>query len=376
MGIEQSLSPGLSSRPMRWLLRRQRTAAPTFDLPRSAWIITAALVTIATFLVLLFEVRPDYSYALFLPPVLASGLMLSGRLMGIALAYCCLAFVLVAFILTPDLTERAATSAIAIGVTAAVVAALDRTWTRSSGISHQVAATLLTDLRQRHEVQTHMPDLPPGWSLDSAVMPAHDEAFCGDVVVGCEVSGVFNAAVLDVSGKGSTAGSRAVLLGGAVSGLLGALEPSRVLPAINDYLVRQGWTDGFATATHVAVDLADGAFSLGSAGHPAAVQFHAGAGRWEAMTTEAGVVLGIIDHLTERDYPRVRGQLLPGDILVLFSDGVVEHKDVDISQGIDRMLGHAEREISSSIMGSAKRICRTARAGETDDRTVVVLRRN
>lgn len=376
MGIEQSLSPGLSSRSMRWLLRRQRTAAPTFDLPRSAWIITAALVTIATFLVLLFEVRPNYSYALFLPPVLASGLMLSGRLMGVALAYCCLAFVLVAFILTPDLTERAATSAIAIGVTAAIVAALDRTWTRSRGISHQVAATLLTDLRQRHEVQTHMPDLPPGWSLDSAVMPAHDEAFCGDVVVGCEVSGVFNAAVLDVSGKGSTAGSRAVLLGGAVSGLLGALEPSRVLPAINDYLVRQGWTDGFATATHVAVDLADGAFSLGSAGHPAAVQFHAGTGRWETMTTEAGVVLGIIDHLSERDYPRVRGQLLPGDILVLFSDGVVEHKDVDISQGIDRMLGHAEREISSSIVGSAKRICQTARAGETDDRTVVVLRRN
>ena len=28
----------------------------------------------------------------------------------------------------------------------AIVAALDRTWTRSSGISHQVAATLLTDL--------------------------------------------------------------------------------------------------------------------------------------------------------------------------------------------------------------------------------------
>ena len=51
--------------------------------------------------------------------------------------------------------------------------------------------------------------------LEAEDLPAHGEAFCGDVVVGCEVKGIFNAAVLDVSGKGSTAASRAVLLGGA-----------------------------------------------------------------------------------------------------------------------------------------------------------------
>lgn len=321
--------------------------------------------------------RPGLSYALFVPLIVAAGLLLRGWWMVAVLSYVCLAFLVVAIVLGwSRLSDRFVSSALAIGATVAIVVLINRAWGRAGGLSQEVAATMLTDLRRRHAVQTHMPTLPANWTLDTAVLPAHGEAFCGDVVVGCEVKGIFNAAVLDVSGKGSTAASRAVLLGGAVSGLIGALEPGRVLPATNDYLVRQGWTDGFATATHVAVDLNSGDFCLGSAGHPAAVQFHAGTGRWEPLRTGAGVVLGILEDLDETDYPRLVGRLDHGDVLVLYSDGVVEHKDVDIAQGIDRMLGVADREITASLDGSARRICEMARAGETDDRTVVVLKRN
>jgi hypothetical protein len=378
MGVEQPLGRGLFGRRIRWFTPVERVVATGLLSSAKVTAISAAsIVALATALVGAFVMRPGLSYALFLPLVVAAGLLLRGRLMIAVVAYVCLAFLLVAVVLGwSSLSDRLVSSVLAVAATVAIVLLINHARTRAGGLSQQVAATMLTDLRRRHAVQTHMPSLPSGWALDTAVLPAHGEAFCGDVVVGCEVKGKFNAAVLDVSGKGSTAASRAVLLGGAVSGLIGALEPGRVLPATNDYLVRQGWTDGFATATHVAVDLDTGDFCLGSAGHPAAVQFHAGTGRWEPLRTGAGVVLGILEDLDETDYPRLVGRLGHGDVLVLYSDGVVEHKDVDIAQGIDRMLGVADREITASLEGSARRICEMARAGESDDRTVVVLKRN
>lgn len=377
MGIEQSLPRGVAAaRPLHWLISRHAPRHPDDGLRRQDVAALICILAVSVALVAAFVRWPELSYSLFIPLVIAAGVLLRGRLLAGALVAIGLCFVLVAFAIADAVSTRGYSTAVAIVLSVVLMGVLDRVWSRSAGLPQQVASNLLSDLRRRHEVQTHMPELPRGWSLDAAVMPAHGEAFCGDVVVGCEVKGVFHAAVIDVSGKGSTAASRAVLLGGAVSGLLGALDPERVLPATNDYLVRQGWTDGFATATHVAVDLMSGEFSLGSAGHPAGVQFHAGTGRWEPLRTESGMVLGIVDHLDERDYPRVRGRLDHGDVLVLFSDGVVEHKDVDIAQGIDRMLGVAEQQVSRDLEGSARRICDTARAGEDDDRTVLVLRRD
>ena len=61
--------------------------------------------------------------------------------------------------------------------------------------------------------------------------------------------------MVDVSGKGEEAGIRALLLSGAFGGLLGALPADQFLPAANDYLLRQEWEEGFATAIHLSLDL-------------------------------------------------------------------------------------------------------------------------
>ena len=42
--------------------------------------------------------------------------------------------------------------------------------------------------------------------------------------------------------------------------------------AANDYLLRQEWEEGFATAVHLSLDLATGRFEVRTAGHPPAVQ--------------------------------------------------------------------------------------------------------
>ena len=89
----------------------------------------------------------------------------------------------------------------------------------------------------------------------------------------------------------STPGTRALLLSGAFGGLLGVAAARGVPAAANEYLLRQEWGEGFATAVHVAIDLATGEFEVRTAGHPPAVQFHAGSGAGQLLEAE-GPVLG------------------------------------------------------------------------------------
>ena len=81
-------------------------------------------------------------------------------------------------------------------------------------------------------------------------------------------------------------GTRSLLLSGALGGLLGEQEPNRFLTAANNYLLRQNWDEGFATAVHVSIDLATGDYTIGSAGHPpAAFTNSVFRGRWQTYQT-------------------------------------------------------------------------------------------
>jgi len=131
-------------------------------------------------------------------------------------------------------------------------------------------------------------------------------------------------ALVDVSGKGMNAGTRALLLSGALGGLLGAMEPADFLSAANSYLIRQGWGEGFATAIYMALDLDTGGFFLAGAGHPPAVKFWAGSGRWEVLDAPNGPLLGVIDGA---NFPHSSGYLGRGDALLLYTDGVTEIRE-------------------------------------------------
>ena len=145
-----------------------------------------------------------------------------------------------------------------------------------------------------------------------------------------------------MSGKGIAAGTRSLLLSGAFGGLLGSLPHEQFLAAANSYLLRQHWDEGFASAAHAWINLATGEYSLASAGHPPAVRFSAGSGRWKVLEGDEGPVLGVTD---EVGFPRVRGTLQRGDALLLYTDGVIEVRNRDLRDGIDRMLGTAEQMI-------------------------------
>ncbi|WP_127357863.1 PP2C family protein-serine/threonine phosphatase [Actinacidiphila soli] len=242
------------------------------------------------------------------------------------------------------------------------------------GVPWRGGGTMLFDLRERIRVQSRLPKLPPGWHSEMALRPAGGQSFSGDFVVATRTSGgrVLEAVLTDVSGKGMDAGSRALLLSGAFGGLLGSLAPHAFLTAANGYLLRQNWEEGFATSVHLVLDLESGDYELLSAGHLPGVQLSAGTGRWEEKAAE-GPLLGIYDGA---EFHGVKGTLRSGDVLLLFTDGLVEASGRDIGEGIDRLIGEADRYVAQGFRGAAWQLIEAVAKNVNDDRALLIVCRD
>ena len=240
------------------------------------------------------------------------------------------------------------------------------------GVAGSRGESMLVDLRDRIHHQARMPELPETWYAEAVMRSAGGSSFAGDfMVASLSRSGdLLQVAVVDVSGKGEQAGARSLLLSGSFGGLLGALPADQFLSAANDFLLRQDWAEGFATAVHVVVDLVSGDFSLRSAGHPPGVQLLAGSGRW-AVHEADGPVLGL---MPDAEFSTVTGTLHRGDALLLYTDGLVETPERDISLGIDKLLGQGEQLLRSGFENGARRLIDRLES-HNDDRALLLLHR-
>jgi len=240
------------------------------------------------------------------------------------------------------------------------------------GVAGSRGESMLVDLRERIARQSQIPALPREWYSEAVMRSAGGSSFAGDFIVASTSPDrrSLEVAVVDVSGKGEQAGTRSLLLSGSFGGLLGALPPDQFLPAANDYLLRQDWSEGFATAVHLSIDLDTGRFEVRSAGHPPAVQLLAGSGRWAVHETE-GPVLGLMSNAV---FTTVHGTLQHGDVLLMFTDGLVETPQRDISLGIDRLLGQGERLLRAGVENGARRLIDQIES-VSDDRALFMLHR-
>lgn len=241
------------------------------------------------------------------------------------------------------------------------------------GVAGLRGESMFVDLRDRILNQGGIPSLPAGWIVESALHSAGGTAFAGDFVVAARSAdqGSLQLVVVDVSGKGVEAGTRALLLSGAFGGLLGAMPRADFLPAANAYLMRQDWEEGFASAIHLWLDLETGDFEVRAAGHPPAAHRVAATGRWSVLRTE-GPVLGLLDDAT---FTCVRGSLRADDAILLYTDGMVEEPRRDIDLGIDRLLGQAETMLRGSFAGAAELLAQSV-GSKNDDRALMVVQRS
>lgn len=238
------------------------------------------------------------------------------------------------------------------------------------GVPGTRGESMLMELRDTLTDQGNLPNLPPGWQAEAAIQSAGGSTFSGDFVVSTTRDDVLEVALVDVSGKGIDAGTRALLLSGAFGGLLGVVPAEEFLPSANRYMRRQDWDDDFATMVHVAVDLKTGDFDVRTAGHPPAIQFDAWSGRWQTRDTD-GPLLGLME---TPEFEVNHGQLKPGDALFLYSDGMVETPRRDIGRGTDRLAGHAERLVAQGFQNGAAALVAAA-GGPGDDSAIVIIHR-
>lgn len=333
--------------------------------------LLALLVVVTALIGTGIAVFPAYvPMVALLVPLIVSNLVLGPRQLPWFVVFVLLVLVLAVLVPSqPVITVRTAVSVVIMfGLGFLVLLASFR---RSQlGVAGLQGESMFVDLRDQILRQGTIPDLPSGWYAAAELRAAGGTPFAGDFIVASRQGDEVQVVVVDVSGKGAGAGTRALMLSGAFGGLLNALPPGEFLEAANDFLLRQDWPEGFATAIHLWLDVSTGDFSLRSAGHPPAAIREAGSGRWRVVETE-GPVLGLIEGAS---YAPVSGRMRSGDAVLLYTDGMVETPNRDIALGIDKLLGQAERLLRGDVEGGARRLVESLGA-RNDDRALLLLHR-
>jgi phosphoserine phosphatase RsbU/P len=176
----------------------------------------------------------------------------------------------------------------------------------------------------------------PGLDVSAAYRPAGDgEEVGGDFYDIFQIaSGDWVVALGDVCGKGVDAAVVTALVRYSLRALSVQQElPSDVLHALNDILIAQG-TDRFCTVVLVRLRLdPDGWLAtIASGGHP--LPLHASATDTVRPVGETGSLIGVLTTIAAQD---TEVRLVPGDSLVMYTDGVTEGRHDGEFYGEERL---------------------------------------
>jgi hypothetical protein len=330
-----------------------------------------AIVTVAAALLSAHLSEWWFSPGVMILPILCGGLLLWPRALRILFA------VVAAGLIYDVVLDRAGPGIIVtIGATAYFADVLSNTRGKL-GTRGLRADRMMIELRDRIRAQGTLPELGDGWGSTVVLRPAGGSSFGGDFVISYSDGKTLEVALVDVSGKGMDAATRALLLSGAFGGVLGSVPREQFLPAANAYVRRSSADEGFVTAVHLSVDLASGEYTLYSAGHPPAARFDANTGQWRTSAAR-GIVLGVVADLAAVPDVPEEGVLRRGDAIMLYTDGVVEAPGRDIDDGIARLLGEAERLVVAGFRTGAPELVTTMQrtVASGDDCALVVLWRS
>jgi hypothetical protein len=215
----------------------------------------------------------------------------------------------------------------------------------------------------------------PGWDVWSATTPANDVG--GDLIDYLEgAQGSTGIALGDVAGKGMGA----ALLCAKLQATLRALAPSApsleaLGASLNGVLERSGLDNRYATLFYAEISPGSPAVRYLNAGHnPALLVRGDTIEPLEASSLPLGMLPGIA-------YTQGEASLVPGDLLVLYSDGITEATNASGDEyGLPRLIAAVREASSLPAETVARRIVESAAhfvEGEKphDDQSILVLRR-
>lgn len=192
---------------------------------------------------------------------------------------------------------------------------------------------------------------------------------------------ILGLAIADVSGHGLPAALQVRdIYMGLRMGLARDLKIVRTVERLNQIIHRSTLTSRFVSVFYGELELS-GIFIYVNAGHPP--PFHLSTAGDVRFLEEGGAVLGpVADATYERGFVRMQ----PGDLLVFYTDGMIEaipagaeEGDPDAEYGVERLIALARelrarpaKEIAEALLADVEAYCGDAPA--QDDRTVLVVR--
>jgi sigma-B regulation protein RsbU (phosphoserine phosphatase) len=215
----------------------------------------------------------------------------------------------------------------------------------------------------------------PGFDLAGATMPADEVG--GDYFDFIPVSeGRMGLAIADVSGKGIPA---ALIMAGFRMSLLAEIRNEfairAVMRKVNSLLYESIERDKFVTAFYGVLDARNRVLTFSNAGHNPPLLRHRDGGIEEL--TDGGVALGVLPDGRYEDRPV---PLRPGDVLLLYTDGVSEAEAPSgeqfgrarIEQAVARLAHRGAREILDGLVDAVRVFA--GERGQNDDLTLLVVK--
>ena len=227
---------------------------------------------------------------------------------------------------------------------------------------------------QRGLLPDHAPTVP-GYGVVGSNRPCRTVG--GDYYDFGMDGGRLHFALGDVSGKGTGAALLMTVLRAAVRGHWGEGEPAEAVSRINRTVCQNVTPGKYVTFFMGRLDPDTGRLAYVNAGHNPPIVVRAD-GSLDTLTT-GGVVLGLFDN---GEYEQATTRLGPGDVLVVFSDGVTETWNRDDVEFGDARLAELIRQgremdaaaLEAEILRELDRFSQGTKA--TDDRTLIVIKRD
>ncbi len=192
--------------------------------------------------------------------------------------------------------------------------------------------------------------------------------------------------IADVSGKGTSAALYMAELKGLVLALSQRYEsPRELLIEVNRIISEHLDSRSFITAAYAVLDLEAGSMRFCRAGHTPLIFFSAnGTLPATRVMTPDGMVLGLRIEGAEQLFPQlleeIRVELTPGDVIVLYTDGITEAMNTDNDlfgelrlSSIVEEHGHLESgELRERIMREVESF--VGAANQHDDMTMILVK--
>lgn len=217
--------------------------------------------------------------------------------------------------------------------------------------------------------------------------PAGTDDAGGDVyyVSSCATGRIVRLLVADVAGHGADVATIASKLRTLMRRHMNQPDQRKLLRQINREFLGHNRLGQFATAVVISCWTPTGELTVSIAGHPSPVRYRAATGGWESLFAageHANLPLGIDE---DAEFQQVKVRLEANDMLMAFSDGLIESRDSGGAMleqhGLIGLLNTLEIEagrgpellVRSVVDKVADR--RNGAAGE-DDTTVLLMRPN